>query len=340
MTVLVPVSDARTNDATVEQAVDRLGSTGGTIHLIYTETEGAKGGRTRQVANLLERSAAVAANRGGESVEVVTAYLAQDVYLPSPRDHADEIARYAETHDVDLVFLDPHYSVDATDPILQPLDYALRRSGLHYEYATVPSGALPPHSEIVRGGFVTLFAFTLYLIVAPAATTFDLSTGIVGSVIAGALFRNVTFETTPRLGSTVAVFVRGALYLPYLLGKIIVANIQISYLVLHPSLPIESHIDRVETGLSGGMALTALANSLTLTPGTLTIGAGRDELLVHSITPGSRREVLTGQRRRAIEFVYYGRSGITPADEIDITRVETVAGAIDVTELDREETDD
>lgn len=340
MNVLVPVSDARTNEGAVGQAVDRLTPTGGTLYLVYTETPGRQGGQPRRVTEILERSAATAFERSDGSIDVETAYLARDVYLPSPHDHAAELARYGTEHDIDLVLLDPNYSVDATHPTLQPIRFALHRAGITYEFVAVPRDVIPPRNAMSRAGFVAVFSFVLYLVVAPSLGTFDLVTGIIGAAIAGVLFRNVTFETTPRVGTTVAVFVRGALYIPYLLGKILVANVQISYLVLHPSLPIEPHMDRVRTGLSGGLALTGMANSLTLTPGTLTVDADRDELVIHSITAGSRREVLTGERRRVIEFVYYGRAGMTPIGDVERLQAETVAGPIDAGQIDGGRPDD
>jgi multicomponent Na+:H+ antiporter subunit E len=51
----------------------------------------------------------------------------------------------------------------------------------------------------------------------------------------------------------------------------------------------------------------ALANSLTLTPGTLTVGTAGSELLVHSLAPDPRDDLLDGGRERAIRYVFHGR---------------------------------
>ena len=337
MNVLVPVSASRTTAATVEYAVDQLDPSGGTIHLVAIETPGQNGRRPGRVA---DRASTVATARGGDSVAVVSASLGRDTSLPPPHDHAAAIASYAAAHDVDRIILDPNYSVDATDPTLQPLCHALDRVGLECQYATVPTRMLPSTAESVRFGFVTILAFAFYLAVVPSLTPFALLAGVVGAIIAGVLFRNVTFENTPVLRRVPGVLVRGVVFVPYLLGKILVANVQISYLVLHPSLPIDPHLDRVRTHLRGGLALTAMANSLTLTPGTLTVDARRDELFVHSITEASRLEVLAGERRRAIQFVYYGLSGVTPREEVDIDRTETELSPTDSDELRERDSDE
>lgn len=60
-------------------------------------------------------------------------------------------------------------------------------------------------------------------------------------------------------------------YLPVFLWEIFKANIDVAYRVLHPKLPINPGIVKVKTSLKSDTALTFLANSITLTPGTLTV---------------------------------------------------------------------
>lgn len=333
MNILVPVSTSPTNDATIEAAIDRIGDEGGTIHLVYSETPGHEQGRHQRVNELLEHSANLVRDGTGGEITVFTDHLARDRYLPSPHDHAAEFATYAEKHGIDLVLIDRNYSVDATDAKLQPLHHALDQVDLPYEYADVRRSHITSPLETNRFIAVFTFTFAFYLVVTASLEPFDLLIGLISAGFAGVLFRNVTFETTPKVVQALGVFGRGIVFVPYLLGKILIANIQISYLILHPSLPIDPHLDRVETELSGGLAVTALANSLTLTPGTLSVDADRSSLLVHSITEDTRREVLTGERRQAIEFVYYGRAGVTPVDRILVDQVETVGGPIDARDL-------
>ena len=72
------------------------------------------------------------------------------------------------------------------------------------------------------------------------------------------------------------------LYVPVLFYYIIRANLQVAYLVLHPRMPIRPGIVRVKTDLATDTARTALANSITLTPGTFTIDLTEDgHLYVH-----------------------------------------------------------
>jgi len=79
-------------------------------------------------------------------------------------------------------------------------------------------------------------------------------------------------------------------YLPVFLWEIIKANVDVAYRVLHPKLPINPGIVKVKTSLKSDTALTFLANSITLTPGTMTIDIDREKniLYVHWINVRSK----------------------------------------------------
>jgi multicomponent Na+:H+ antiporter subunit E len=74
-------------------------------------------------------------------------------------------------------------------------------------------------------------------------------------------------------------------YLPVFLWEVIKANLDVAYRVLHPKLPINPGIVKVKTALKSDTALTFLANSITLTPGTLTVDIDREKgiLYIHWI---------------------------------------------------------
>jgi len=61
------------------------------------------------------------------------------------------------------------------------------------------------------------------------------------------------------------------LYIPWELWQIVLANIDVAYRVLHPEMPIDPRIIEFETSLRGEFSQVTLANSITLTPGTITI---------------------------------------------------------------------
>lgn len=74
-----------------------------------------------------------------------------------------------------------------------------------------------------------------------------------------------------------------AVYLPYFLYYCMKANLDVAFRVIHPDVPIRPGIVKVRTNLTSEMAKTFLANSITLTPGTLTIDIDGQDLYVHWI---------------------------------------------------------
>jgi multicomponent Na+:H+ antiporter subunit E len=74
-------------------------------------------------------------------------------------------------------------------------------------------------------------------------------------------------------------------YVPRFLWECFKANIDVAYRVLHPALPINPGIVKVKTVLKSDVGLTFLANSITLTPGTMTVDIDKDNgvLYIHCI---------------------------------------------------------
>lgn len=73
-------------------------------------------------------------------------------------------------------------------------------------------------------------------------------------------------------------------YMPVFFYYVIRANLDVVYRAVHPRMPIRPGIVKIRTGLKTDSAITALANSITLTPGTLTVDLTDDgDLYVHWI---------------------------------------------------------
>ena len=72
-------------------------------------------------------------------------------------------------------------------------------------------------------------------------------------------------------------------YIPVFLYYCLKANIDVAYRVLHPKLPINPGFVKIKTKLKDETALTMLANSITLTPGTLTVDIKDGYIYVHCI---------------------------------------------------------
>ncbi|WP_435128485.1 Na+/H+ antiporter subunit E [Halobaculum sp. D14] len=77
-----------------------------------------------------------------------------------------------------------------------------------------------------------------------------------------------------------------ALYVLAFVKELLVANLSVARLVVSPSMPIDPAVVEVPLRVESDAAVTTIANSITLTPGTLTMdyNADRNSLYVHSIS--------------------------------------------------------
>ena len=93
------------------------------------------------------------------------------------------------------------------------------------------------------------------------------------------------FVQRPHLFKHVERYLWFLYYIPVFLWEMFKANIDVAYRVGHPNLPINPGIVKVRTSLKSETGLTFLANSITLTPGTLTVDVDQKNgyLYVHWI---------------------------------------------------------
>ena len=72
-------------------------------------------------------------------------------------------------------------------------------------------------------------------------------------------------------------------YIPLFLYHVVLANLDVAYRVIHPRLPINPGIVKIKTDLKSEIAQAMLANSITLTPGTLSVDIKDGYIYVHWI---------------------------------------------------------
>jgi multicomponent Na+:H+ antiporter subunit E len=73
------------------------------------------------------------------------------------------------------------------------------------------------------------------------------------------------------------------LYVAVLIIEIFKSNFHVAKIVLTPKLNISTSIVTISTKLKNDMNKTILANSITLTPGTLTLDMNQDKLVIHCL---------------------------------------------------------
>lgn len=134
-----------------------------------------------------------------------------------------------------------------------------------------------------------LVALAAWILLSWSVTLQHLVVGVVVSLIVavsvGDLFVSRPHMMTHPLRWLNLVFV----YAPLLAWECVKANFDVAYRVLNPGLPVKPGIVRIKTSLRSDTGLTFLANSITLTPGTMTVDVDAEKgiLYIHWINVSS-----------------------------------------------------
>ncbi|MCX6151285.1 MAG: Na+/H+ antiporter subunit E [Ignavibacteriales bacterium] len=124
---------------------------------------------------------------------------------------------------------------------------------------------------------------------------------IIVSLIAGHFL--VTTEKKKNL------FIRFVFIIKYFfvfIWEMIKANLHVAYIVIHPKLPIKPGIVKIKTDLTKDSARTILANSITLTPGTMSVDINPDknEYYIHWIDVLSKDPADIKENTRIISAMF------------------------------------
>ena len=129
-----------------------------------------------------------------------------------------------------------------------------------------------------------LIVFFLAWVIFNGRLTMEIA--LFGIAVAGAVFgficrfMDYSLEKELCLYKKLPMFCR---YLYYLVKEIITANIVVSRMILTRKEQMEPVLVHVHTDLKTETARVMLANSITLTPGTITVAMNDDDLLVHCL---------------------------------------------------------
>ena len=87
------------------------------------------------------------------------------------------------------------------------------------------------------------------------------------------------------------------------------ANFDVAYRVLHPAMPIKPGIVKVKLNIKGDFARMMLANSITMTPGTISVDIIDDYIFIHWIyistdNPEEYSEKVSGRFEKYIKKIF------------------------------------
>ncbi len=131
--------------------------------------------------------------------------------------------------------------------------------------------------------FLTIFLFAIWLILS-GLELHNIIIGILVSILILALFGDITIKGEINI-KRIKRFLWFFYYTPVFIFEVVKANLDVAYRILMPNLPIKPGIVKIRTKLKSDEGLTILANSITLTPGTLSVDIDKENgyIYVHWI---------------------------------------------------------
>ncbi|MFB0532829.1 MAG: Na+/H+ antiporter subunit E [Desulfatiglandales bacterium] len=182
------------------------------------------------------------------------------------------------------------------------------------------SGAQRSRLALRNFAITSVLLFAFWIILSARFDAFHLTLGIICSLLVAYLSHDLLFSNI-RLGDARVRARRFFAAAPWFLGQIFSANLHVAYLALSPKMPVDPQIIRFKTKLESDISWVALANSITLTPGTITVDIREGEFFVHALDRKVAYDLTTGEMEDKIAHVLMEADHIYIQDVLDVARI-------------------
>lgn len=149
-----------------------------------------------------------------------------------------------------------------------------------------------------------LFMFLTWLVLSGNFSVMLVGFGAFSSALVAFFFHDLLFPSFSK--GHIRIFFKFIAYIPWIVLEIIKANFHLLFIVFSPRMEelIDPHIITFKTDLTSDLSITTLANSITLTPGTITVTATREGVFrVHAIDKPSA-DALPGEMLEKTADIY------------------------------------
>lgn len=146
--------------------------------------------------------------------------------------------------------------------------------------------------------------FMFWILLSGFFDKMHLSLGIICSAIVAFFSHDLLIGSVVSVNKALKKAVNFIIYIPWIIYQIVLANIDVAYRVLHPKMPIDPKIITFKTKLISDLSLTTLANSITLTPGTITVDIKDGVYYVHAVATKPADDLLSGEMENRVANVY------------------------------------
>jgi len=126
-----------------------------------------------------------------------------------------------------------------------------------------------------------VFCFLVWVLLAGISPPELLLGGGISIVLAFLISRFTDISFSWKTPLQILLFI--VLYIPVFLYELVKSNIDVLFRVLNPKLPINPGFVKVKSEIDSKLGKLILANSITLTPGTISVDADDEGIFVHWI---------------------------------------------------------
>lgn len=141
-------------------------------------------------------------------------------------------------------------------------------------------------------GSIGLVLFCFWLVLSGIYTVITVPAGILSVLGVVALSRRMGIADDE--GHPIHLSLGALTYWPWLALEIAKSAWDVTKIILHPKLPISPTLIRIRASQRTAVGLATYANSITLTPGTITARVSGDEFLVHAVVRGGAKDLAKG----------------------------------------------
>jgi multicomponent Na+:H+ antiporter subunit E len=145
------------------------------------------------------------------------------------------------------------------------------------------------------------FLFAFWIVLSGHYTPMLVSVGLASAIIC--VLAAIRMRAADAEGHPIEVFWGTVTYFPWLIVEIAKSAWAVTKIILHPRLPISPTMTVVRASQRTRVGVATYANSITLTPGTITVGVDGNELTVHALArQGALDLEAGGMDRRVSQF--------------------------------------
>jgi len=90
-------------------------------------------------------------------------------------------------------------------------------------------------------------------------------------------------------------------YVPWLIGQVIRSNLDVARRIVSPELPIHPSVIKVDATHYTEVGRVTYANSITLTPGTISLDVSAETIEVHALTEDAANDLMSGEMARRVQ---------------------------------------